>query len=65
MAEQGTLDMAARTQAFDEAEKILLDDVPVIPIYHYVKATGISPKVKGWYPTLLDLHPLKNVYLEP
>jgi hypothetical protein len=25
----------------------------------------VRPEVKGWYGNLLDLHPLKGVYLAP
>jgi len=62
---QVTLDPAKRTELFDKADQILFDDMPLMPIYYYVKPCAISPKVKGWYPTLLDAHPLKNVYIEP
>ena len=39
--------------------------MPVIPIYYYKSVYALSPKVKGYWPTLLDNHhPYKYIYLE-
>ena len=35
------------------------------PIYHYTHVFLLQPSVTGWYPTLLDHHPYKHVWLEP
>jgi oligopeptide transport system substrate-binding protein len=59
-----TSDGAARFEAFQNAEAILLDELPIMPIYMYVSLSLIRPNVKGWHPTLLDHHPYKYVYLE-
>ena len=65
IAEAGqTADQAARYQAFQHAEAILLDDAPILPVYFYTHAFLIRPGVKGWYPTILDHHPYKYVRLE-
>ena len=58
-------DPAKRFAIFRRAENILLDEMPIAPIYFYVRTMLISPVVKGWYPTLLDHHPYKAVWLEP
>lgn len=47
-----------------EAEKILLDELPIMPIYYYRSAYMLDPRVKNWHPTFLDHHPYKYVYLE-
>lgn len=57
-------DPAARLVLFQKAEAILLDAAPLIPIYHYTHVFLIDPSVRGWYPTLLDHHPYKHVWLE-
>jgi oligopeptide transport system substrate-binding protein len=57
-------DPAARLELFQRAEAILLEEVPIIPIYHYTHVFLKQPVVKGWHPTLLDLHPYKHVWLE-
>jgi oligopeptide transport system substrate-binding protein len=60
-----TIDQKRRYVYFDEAEKILMNDLPVLPIFFYTKPFLIRPSVHGWNPTILDHHPLKYVYLEP
>ena len=65
IAEAGrTSDQAARYRAFQQAEAILLEDAPILPVYFYTHAFLIRPEVKGWWPTILDHHPYKHVYLE-
>jgi oligopeptide transport system substrate-binding protein len=53
-----------RLRALHDAEKILLDEMPVLPLYTYVNKGMLSRKVKGWYPNILDQHPLKHISLE-
>ena len=60
-----TADPAARRAALQQAEAILLEELPIIPIYFYTTVRLVHPSVRGWYPTLLDRHPYKHVWLEP
>jgi oligopeptide transport system substrate-binding protein len=60
-----TVDPQERLEVFQKAEAILLDEMPEIPVYFYTRVCLQRPEVKGWYPTLLDNHPYKYVYLEP
>lgn len=46
-----------------EAEAILMDEVPVIPVYYYTRIYLKDPRVRGWHPKLLDNHSYKYVYL--
>ena len=57
-------DDTARYEIYQKMEAILVDELPIIPIYYYTKVAALSPKVKGFYPTLLDNHPYKYIYLE-
>ena len=54
-------DAAARRSHLCRAEQIMLDAQPIIPLYWsertYLKAASVS----GWYPLLLDNHPLDAV----
>jgi len=61
---QAVRDPVARAELFYEMERILGDEVPVIPLYFYTSVYAKNPEVKGWYPTLLDIHPFQNVWLE-
>jgi len=54
-----------RYELYQKAEAILLEEAPIIPVYHYTHPFLLSPSVQGWYPTLLDHHPYKYVWLKP
>lgn len=54
-----------RHELFQQAEAILMDQVPIIPIYFYVSKSLVQPSVEGWYPNLLDRHPWKHIRLSP
>lgn len=57
-------DSAKRASILMEAEKILMTELPILPIYHYVNTYMINSKVQGVYDNILDLHPLKEAYIE-
>ncbi len=57
-------DPVKRMNTFHEAEKLLMEEMPVIPIYFYTRNHLINPRVKGMHPNILDIHPWKHVYLE-
>jgi oligopeptide transport system substrate-binding protein len=59
-----TADREARFTAFQQAERVLLEEAPIVPIYFYVSKELIRPEVKGWFPNLLNHHPYKYVWLE-
>jgi oligopeptide transport system substrate-binding protein len=56
-------DPASRNALYRKAETILLESAPIIPVYFYTHVFLIRPSVHGWYPTLLDHHPCKAVWL--
>lgn len=45
------------------AEKILLEEMPIIPIYWYTRIYLMDPRVRGWHPKLLDNRPYKYLDL--
>ncbi|MCX2979649.1 peptide ABC transporter substrate-binding protein [Halieaceae bacterium IMCC14734] len=47
-----------------EAESILLDAMPIIPIYHYVSIHLVHPSVKGLPGNLLNNPNFKHIYLQ-
>ena len=57
-------DAPARARMLQEAEDMLMTDLPVIPLYFNTRWYLLQPSVKGWYPNFLDDHSLKEVYLE-
>jgi len=58
------LDAARRFELLREAETLLLDQGPVIPIYHYSTNELVKPYVRGIYQTPLDIHPLTRVWID-
>lgn len=59
-----TSDSKKRMELFRQAEKIFLEDGPIIPLYTYSRVYLVSPYIQGWYPNSMDIHPLKEVYLK-
>ena len=59
-----TVDQDERYRLLSEAEKILIDELPIIPVYTYVRSYQLSPDVKGYSPNYLDHHHPKTLFLE-
>ena len=51
-----TTDEAARNELMRQAEALMLADLPLIPIYHYVDKNLVSPKVQGWVDNAKNTH---------
>ncbi len=58
-------DPEKRMAHFREAETILLDELPILPIYWYVRSTLRRPEVKGWKPSVIEMRCYKAISLEP
>jgi oligopeptide transport system substrate-binding protein len=58
-------DAMERYKVLQAAEKILMSEIPAIPIYWYTTNYLIDNRVKGWSPLLLNNHPYKFISLEP
>ena len=58
-----TLDTEARFAIFQAAERVLLEDCPLAPIYFYTRIYLKDPAVKGWQPNILGHIPFKQLYL--
>ncbi len=56
---------AARYAVYQKMEKILLDEMPALPLFFYTRARLISPRVRGWVNTPIDNCPWKYVDLAP
>jgi oligopeptide transport system substrate-binding protein len=65
-----------RLRILSEAESVLVnDELPIIPLYFYVHANFVSPKLRGFYSTLKfedgttatnlqDNHPLRDLWVD-
>lgn len=56
-------DRENRYRAFHQAESLLLDELPLIPIYTYVSKKLVQPSVRGMHGNLLDYHNYKAIDL--
>ncbi len=54
-------DPAKRMAMLHDAERILMDDQPVIPFYFYVSKNMWKAEVQGLYDNVRDTHPLHRV----
>ena len=53
-----------RYELYEEAEKILIDELPVIPLYTYTRTYLLSERVKNWQKNILDTNPYQFLSLE-
>jgi len=58
-------DLDSRRLYLEEAERVLLADHAVIPLYFYVSKHLVSPAVSGWQDNVLDYHYSRHLSLEP
>jgi oligopeptide transport system substrate-binding protein len=58
------MDHEKRMAVVQEAESILLDELPMMPIYFYTRNYLVDTRLKNWYNTPTDMRPLKYVYFE-
>jgi oligopeptide transport system substrate-binding protein len=56
-------DMRKRAELMQQAETILLKELPVIPLYFYVSKDLVSLKVKGWQDNPFDVFHARNLSL--
>lgn len=54
---ESELDTAKRAEFMQQAETILLDEMPLIPIYYYTTQHLLNPDLKGWQDNVMDIHP--------
>ena len=56
-------DLKRRAELLQQAERVLLEDLPIMPLYFYVTARLVRPWVGGYTPNIMDHHRSKNFYI--
>jgi len=56
-----TADIAARRALLEQAERLVLTDLPVLPVYVYVSKHLVKPWVAGWQDNAYDYHYSKDL----
>lgn len=59
----GEVDPAKRRELLEQAERVMLQDQPVIPIYFYVSKHLVKPRVTGWYSDIMNVTYSKDLGL--
>lgn len=54
-------DKEIRSKTYQSAERRILEARPIIPLYHYTRVYLLNPKVRGFEPNILDVHPLEDI----
>ena len=63
-AARSETDEKKRFELFHKAERILMDELPIIPIYYYVDKNMLNKNVRGFYRNPLDQHPLSAIWID-
>ncbi len=64
LAQAGLLDGTRRMVALQQAETLLMRDMPVIPLYYYVSRHLVKPGVSGFHDNVRDIHLSRYLGLE-
>ena len=56
-------DTAARRESLEAAERTLLADAPVVPLYYFVNKHLVAPRVHGWYDNVMNVVYSKDLEL--
>ena len=56
--------LSERLEVFQQAEKILLDDMPIIPIYTYTTVQLVDSSVKNFDANIMNAASYKDLYLQ-
>ena len=49
---------------FRKAERVLMDELPILPLYYYVSKNLVKPHVRGFYNNVQDFHPLWAIWID-
>ncbi|MDR2735336.1 MAG: peptide ABC transporter substrate-binding protein [Puniceicoccales bacterium] len=65
MLDKALGDAKNRSEFLEIAEGILLDEMPIIPLYFRTTAHLVNDKIGGWHGNVLDYHPWKSIFINP
>jgi len=56
-------DLQKRRALLEEAERMMMSELPVMPIYHYVTKRVVKKRVGGFHPNIMDHHYTKDLFI--
>jgi oligopeptide transport system substrate-binding protein len=57
-------DSEARLALLARAERILMDELPIIPLYFFVSQNLVKPYVRGFYNNMVDTHHVWAIWID-
>jgi oligopeptide transport system substrate-binding protein len=58
-------DLVKRAAYLAKAERIMVNDAPVIPIYYAISRNLVNPRITGWVDNIVDWHRLRYLCMKP
>ena len=58
-------DSERRLEVLHQAERILMDEMPIIPIYFYRSINMVQDRIEGFSANIQDIHPLHLLRIRP
>jgi oligopeptide transport system substrate-binding protein len=58
------MDAPRRRELYQQAEALLLDEAPIVPLFFGTRVFLCHPAVRNWRPALLGVHQCAHVYLQ-
>jgi oligopeptide transport system substrate-binding protein len=59
------VDVAVRRRLLEQAERLMLAEHPLMPLYFYVNKHLVKPNVRGWYDNVMNVVYSKDLGLTP
>ena len=53
---------ARRERLMFEAERMIMTDAVILPVYTYVTKRLVSPQLRGWQNNVMDHHPTRHMF---
>ncbi len=57
------IDLQKRRLLLEEAERMVMSELPIMPIYHYVTKRVVKKHVGGFHPNIMDHHFTKDMFI--